>query len=115
MRRLSVLPVVAVAVVLGAGACSDEPPSPPPAAAGASGHLGHHSHHPVGPAPSGAPGGTILVHAADELRGTLDVLVPKFEEAFPGAEVVVEWGAGAEHAAHILDGMPVDVFVSADS
>ncbi|MEV6494134.1 molybdate ABC transporter substrate-binding protein, partial [Actinoplanes sp. NPDC051633] len=62
-----------------------------------------------------APGGMVVVHAADELRGTLTQLVPKFEEAFPGARVALEYGDGTEHARHIRDGAPVDVFVSADA
>jgi molybdate transport system substrate-binding protein len=65
--------------------------------------------------PTGGPGGTIVVHAADELRAGLTQLVPKFEEGFPGVRVAIEYGPGATHAQHILDGAPVDVFVSADA
>ncbi|WP_460491973.1 molybdate ABC transporter substrate-binding protein [Dactylosporangium cerinum] len=81
--------------------------------AGSAGH--DHQHAAGGPVGSGAPGGTLVVHAADELRATLTQLVPKFEEAFPGVRVAVEYGRGAEHAGHILAGAPVDVFVSADT
>ncbi|MBM2620884.1 substrate-binding domain-containing protein [Actinoplanes sp. LDG1-06] len=113
-RRLT---LAAVAVALGLSACSG--PATPSASAPISAPPApevpaHHHEHSAGPAPSGAPGGTIVVHAADPLRDTLTKLVPRFEEAFPGAQVAVEYGAGLEHAQHILHGMPVDVFLSAD-
>ncbi|MDG6103684.1 substrate-binding domain-containing protein [Dactylosporangium aurantiacum] len=112
LRSVSVVAVAAMAV---AGpvlvACSG---APAPAAATAS--AGHDHQHPAGgPAGTGAPGGTLVVHAADELRATLTVLVPKFEEAFPDVRVAVEYGPAAEHAGHILAGAPVDVFVTGDS
>ncbi|MET0417737.1 MAG: molybdate ABC transporter substrate-binding protein [Actinoplanes sp.] len=104
----------AALLILGLAACSSPPPAAAPAPAPAAPSHEHHQ-HASGPAPSGAPGGTVVVHAADQLRVTLTQLVPKFEEAFPGISVVIEYGAGAEHARHILDGAPVDVFVSADA
>jgi molybdate transport system substrate-binding protein len=117
-RRLAAGKAVAiVAAFLGLSACSGPnpaaapAPAPPPTSAG---HQ-HHQHQTAAPAPSGAPGGTVVVHAADELRDTLTQLVPRFEEAFPGVRVAVEYGRGAEHARHIRDGAPVDVFVSADT
>ncbi len=106
--------LVAVGLVLAActGTSSDAARAPAVAATSA-GH--EHQHSAGGPVGSGAPGGTVVVHAADELRATLTQLVPKFEEAFPGVRVAVEYGRGAEHAGHILAGAPVDVFVSADA
>lgn len=122
IRRLTLVTAV---VALGLSACSAPPTAPAPPASPApppDGPVAHqHSaglsgahQHSVGPAPSGAPAGVIVVHAADPLRDTLIQLVPKFEEAFPGTRVTVEYGAGVEHAQHILHGMPVDVFLSAD-
>jgi molybdate transport system substrate-binding protein len=112
-RRL----IVAVAVVgLGLAACSgtsSDSGRVPVAEPTSAGH--DHQHSAGGPVGSGAPGGTVVVHAADELRTTLTQLVPKFEEAFPGVRVAVEYGRGSEHAGHILAGAPVDVFVSADA
>jgi molybdate transport system substrate-binding protein len=116
-RRLTAGKAAVVAAFLGLSACSDPIPAaaPTPATAPTSaGHL-HHQHQAAAPAPSGAPGGTVVVHAADELRDTLARLVPKFEEGFPGVRIAVEYGPGAVHARHILDGAPVDVFVSADT
>ena len=106
----------AVVALLGLSACSGEKTPETPAAAPSSAATGHEHHqtHSSGAAPSGAPGGTLVVHVADALRPTISVLVPKFEEAFPGIKVAIEWGAGAEHVDHVLGGMPVDVFVSAD-
>jgi molybdate transport system substrate-binding protein len=114
MRRLTAL---AAAAVLGLSACSGPSPSagpapttPPPAA-----DHGHDQHHAAGPAQSGAPSGTVVVHAADELRATLTQLVPHFEAGFPSVQVAVEYGPSAGHAGHIRAGAPVDVFVSADA
>jgi molybdate transport system substrate-binding protein len=104
----AVTAVVAVVVGLSTGS------GPSPVATPASVSQGH-QHAAAGPATSGAPGGTLVVHAADELRATLTRLVPTFEGAFPGVRVAVEYGAGGEHARHILAGAPVDVFVSADA
>lgn len=116
-RRPTVVAVVAVAAVaVGLVAWFGTSPGPVPAPVAAPGATGHDHQHPAGgPVGSGAPGGTLVVHAADELRDTLTTLVPKFEEAFPGVSVAVEYGRGAEHAGHILAGAPVDVFVSADA
>ncbi|GAA1566068.1 molybdate ABC transporter substrate-binding protein [Dactylosporangium maewongense] len=119
LRSQNVVAVVAVAAVvagLGLAACSGPSPSSGPAPAAAPASAGSdHQHAAGGPVGSGAPGGTVVVHAADELRATLTQLVPKFEEAFPGVRIAVEYGRGSEHAGHILAGAPVDVFVSADA
>ncbi|MBL7259809.1 molybdate ABC transporter substrate-binding protein [Paractinoplanes lichenicola] len=109
-RRLT---LAALAVTLGLSACSGPVAAPTPTVP-ASASPAHHHQHSAGPPPSGAPQGTVIVHAADPLRDTLTKLIPKFEEAFPGAEVTVDYGAGLEHAQHILHGMPIDVFLSAD-
>lgn len=102
---------VVATVAVGLAARSESTAGPAAAEASA----GHDHHHGAGPVPSGGPGGTVVVHAADELRATLTLLVPKFEEAFPGVHVALEWGAGTEHAGHVIAGAPVDVFVSADA
>jgi molybdate transport system substrate-binding protein len=104
--------LAAVAVAFGLSGCSGPSPAIVPVRA-APASADHHQHHAAGPAPSGAPGGTVVVHAADELRDTLTHLVPRFEAGFPGVRVAVEYGAGVEHARHILAGAAVDVFVSA--
>lgn len=116
-RRLTVAAVVVVAVAgPGLAACSGTSPGSGRAPAAEPTSAGHeHQHSAGGPVGSGAPGGTVVVHAADELRATLTQLAPKFEEAFPGVRVAVEYGRGSEHAGHILAGAPVDVFVSADA
>ena len=112
------LTVAAVAATLVLSACSGPATrlasTPAPASTPPSTPAAHQHQHSAGPPPSGAPAGVIVVHAADPLRDTLTRLIPKFEEAFPGARVTVEYGAGPEHAQHILHGMPVDVFLSAD-
>lgn len=117
LRSMTVAAVVAVAVVgLGLAACSGTSSKSGRAPVAEPTSAGHdHQHSAGGPVGSGAPGGTVVVHAADELRATLTQLVPKFEEAFPGVRVAVEYGRGSEHAGHILAGAPVDVFVSADA
>jgi molybdate transport system substrate-binding protein len=106
---------VLIAVAFGLSACSGPSPAILPVPAGTSTAAGHehHQYHAAGPVPSGAPGGTVVVHAAEELRDTLTLLVPRFEEGFPGIRATVEYGPGAEHARHILAGAAVDVFVSA--
>lgn len=109
-RRLTLV----AAAVLGLPACTAQAPVAAPAPPSAPPSAHQHHQHSAGPAPSGAPTGTVVVHAADPLRDTLTKLVPKFEEAFPGARVTVDYGAGLEHARHILHGMRVDVFLSAD-
>lgn len=124
-RRLFLAAVVAVSL----SACSSPVLAPVAAPAPSTAVTTHHHQpsdhqpsdhrpsdhrHSAGPPPSGAPRGTVVVHAADPLRDTLTRLVPRFEEAFPGARVAVDYGAGLEHAQHILHGMPVDVFLSAD-
>lgn len=109
----AVVAVVTAAAAVAVGLSSLPQGDAPAPAAPISSH-GHHA-AAAGPAPTGGPGGTVVVHAADQLRATLTKLVPTFEEAFPGVRVAVEWGAGAEHAGHIAAGMPVDVFVSADA
>ncbi|GIJ54445.1 molybdate ABC transporter substrate-binding protein [Virgisporangium aurantiacum] len=114
-RHLVAAAVTAVTVVAAVGLSTRSGPTTDAApAASVPASTGHH--HAAGPAASGAsgaPGGTLVVHAADELRATLTTLVPTFEEAFPGVKVAVEYGTG--HAGHILAGAPVDVFVSADA
>jgi molybdate transport system substrate-binding protein len=111
IRHLVALGVAAVTAVA-AGAFAARPDS---SASMAPSTAGHDHHHAAAPVSSGAPNGTVVVHAADELRATLATLVPRFEQAFPGVRVVVEYGRGAEHAGHILAGAAVDVFVSADA
>lgn len=101
------------AALLALAACSGPPAAAPAPTAEAS--SGQHHHHAGGPAPSGAPGGIVVVHAADQLRPTLTRLIPMFEEGFPGITVAISYGAGAEHVQHIRDGAPIDVFVSADA
>jgi molybdate transport system substrate-binding protein len=111
VRHLIAAAVTAATAVVAIGLSARSGPAPEaaPAAPVSAGH----QHHAAGEASSGAPGGTLVVHAADELRATLTALVPMFEEAFPGVRVAVEYGTG--HAGHILAGAPVDVFVSADA
>lgn len=104
----------AAAAVLALAACSG-PPAAAPAPIPAPSASGHHHHHAGGPAPSGAPGGIVVVHAADQLRPTLTRLIPMFEEGFPGITVAISYGAGAEHVQHIREGAPIDVFVSSET
>ncbi|GLY92970.1 substrate-binding domain-containing protein [Actinoplanes sp. NBRC 103695] len=104
----------AAAAVLALAGCSG-PPAAEPAPIPAPSESGHHHHHAGGPAPSGAPGGIVVVHAADPLRPTLTRLIPMFEEGFPGITVAVSYGAGTEHVQHIREGAPIDVFVSSET
>src|SRR5687767_5428282 len=116
-RHLIAAAVAAVTAAAAVGIGLATRPGPAPdAAPAASDSTGHgHRHRAVGPVSSGGPAGTVVVHAADELRATLTRLLPTFEEAFPGVRVAVEYGAGAEHAGHVRAGASVDVFVSADA
>ncbi|GAA0805228.1 molybdate ABC transporter substrate-binding protein [Spirilliplanes yamanashiensis] len=120
-RPAAALPAAVLLLLAGCSgpaAAPAAPPAPPPAAPAAPSAAGHHHHAPAASAASGAPGapgGALVVHAADQLRATLAVLLPQFEEAYPDTALAVEYGAGAEHARHILDGAPVDVFLSADA
>jgi molybdate transport system substrate-binding protein len=116
-RRCAVL-LTATALV--AGGCSSDPGQPVAASPSASADAGHHQHgDPSGPAiaagKDGAPRGQIVVHAADTLSKTFQRLAHLFEEAYPDTRVVFDFGPSATHAAHIVAGAPVDIFVSADS
>jgi molybdate transport system substrate-binding protein len=94
------------------GGGSDEPP---PATSAAT-H--RHHHEPAGagsaaPARSGEPAGRVVVHADDQLRTVFGILVQKFEAAYPGTDVLVEFGPRGEHAQHLAAGAAVDILVSA--
>lgn len=112
---MSLRPLAVVAALALAGCSSPAPPSAPAAApappAASAGH--EHHHEAAAAAASGAPGGILVVHAAEDLRATLTQLVPKFEEAFPGLRVAAAYGTGDEHTRHILDGAAIDVYLAA--
>ena len=94
-------PIAALLVLAVAGCSPSAPPatapSPPP-----------HHHHPgasAAPAGSGGPRGRLVVRADEQLRVPLDFLAGRFEEAFPGTEVVLGYGpGGAPHADVLLTG-----------
>lgn len=122
------LTLIGAAVVLAAAGCSAGPSdrdngrrsAPQPVTASPSTPVHQHHHQagqsvPADPARSGAPGGPLVVHADEQLRTTFGVLVAKFEAAYPGTDVRVEFGPSARHAEHIADGAAADVLVSGDA
>jgi molybdate transport system substrate-binding protein len=114
LRRSAALIVTAA---LAAGGCSEPPPVTAPPSAPASSADHHHGDEPAAGASvarSGAPNGRVVVHAADSLTPTFTALAARFEEAYPGTQVVLDFGTSATHAQHIIDGATVDVFASAD-
>jgi molybdate transport system substrate-binding protein len=122
-RRYGVLLALTVLATAGCSAGDAQPattPPPPAAAPTTVAPPADHHHHgadpsgSVGPRRAGAPTGRIVVHAADALRRTFTELAPRFEAAYPGTTVVLDFGTSASHAGHIVDGAAVDVFASAD-
>ncbi|MEU8607869.1 molybdate ABC transporter substrate-binding protein [Actinoplanes sp. NPDC048791] len=118
------LTLIGTAVVLAAAGCSAGPsdvgngrrsaPRPATASPSTTMHQHHHEAGQADPARSGEPGGRLVVHADEQLRTTFGILVEKFEAAYPGTDVLVEFGPSARHARHIVDGAPADVLVSGD-
>ncbi|GAA4607885.1 hypothetical protein GCM10023107_83770 [Actinoplanes octamycinicus] len=86
--------MVAAVVALTATACSSAPPA---VATGPD----HHHHDAV--AASGQPQGRLSVRADAELRPVLNVLTGQFQEAFPGTEVLVEYGVGGTADVTLTD------------
>jgi molybdate transport system substrate-binding protein len=112
--------VVAIAAAFSLAGCSASVPhntvsGPASPVATAQGHHDHDGVASVAPAGSGQPGGRLVVHADQQLRPALGVLAGKFEEAFPGTKVLVEYGEGAEHGEHIAHATAVDVLISGDA
>jgi molybdate transport system substrate-binding protein len=127
MKLLSPGVVLLSLAALSVGGCqtapsTDAPPAaaPPSAVASASASAPAPDHHLHGteesapPPKKGAPNGRLTVHAATTMKATLTELAPRFEEAFPGTKVVFDFGGSSTHAQHIVDGAPVDVFISDD-
>lgn len=55
----------------------------------------------------------LVVFAAASLRAPFEQLVGEFESAHPGVEITLQTGGSATIAAQVVEGAPVDVFVSA--
>ena len=66
------------------------------------------------PAAAAPPRGSLTVAAAANLRFAMEELRSAFEEARPGANVVVTTGASGAFFAQIRNGAPFDLFFSAD-
>ncbi len=87
----------AAAVVLALTACGTADPD----AAGSSG--------------ADAVDGSITVFAAASLTASFTELAAQFEEAYPGAEVSLNFAGSSDLATQISEGAPADVFASADA
>jgi molybdate transport system substrate-binding protein len=122
LRPCAVLLAVAAFTLGGCTGPSAPPAAAPPMAApsvSTPATADHHQHGtesgpPASPGKGGAPAGRIVVHAAVTLKQTLTELAPRFEEAFPGSKLVLDFGTSSTHAQHIVDGAPVDIFISDD-
>ncbi|BCJ47802.1 hypothetical protein GCM10010168_21610 [Actinoplanes ianthinogenes] len=77
----------AVVAALAVSGCSPAPPAGPAA------EPAHHHHSAV--VASGQPQGPLVVQADDRFEPALGVLIPTFEDAFPGTDVQVSYGTGA--------------------
>ncbi|MFB9356513.1 molybdate ABC transporter substrate-binding protein [Actinoplanes nipponensis] len=94
--------------------------SPQPATASPAAAAHRHQHDagragPADPARSAEPEGALVVHADEQVRTAFGILVEKFEAAYPGTDVLVEFGPSARHAQHIVAGAAVDVLISGDA
>jgi molybdate transport system substrate-binding protein len=58
--------------------------------------------------------GTVTVLAAASLTETFDALAAEFEHAHPGVDIVLSYGGSSGLAAQITEGVPADVFASAN-
>ncbi|MDO3703248.1 molybdate ABC transporter substrate-binding protein [Micromonospora sp. C28SCA-DRY-2] len=119
MRSAPWLAAVSAAIAFGLGGCSSAPGTDagratvPPAPQGApTGHQHGGHHHGEGPGDPGQPGGRLVVYADEQLRETFTVLAEKFEAAYPGTDVLFEFGASDNHARRVVAGAEVDVFAS---
>ncbi|WP_104165433.1 molybdate ABC transporter substrate-binding protein [Arthrobacter sp. SX1312] len=59
--------------------------------------------------------GSITVFAAASLTAPFTELAGQFEEAYPGAEVTLNFAGSSDLATQISEGAPADVFASADA
>lgn len=59
--------------------------------------------------------GTITVFAAASLEAAFTDLAARFEEAYPGAEVRLNFGGSSDLVTQITEGAPADVLASADA
>jgi molybdate transport system substrate-binding protein len=94
--RRAVSAVLAVAAVLVGGACGEDDGTP---ASGSS---------------PPAIDGTVTVLAAASLTEAFEELAGAFEADHPGVDVVFTFDGSSALAAQILEGVPADVFASAD-
>lgn len=95
--RVRRLPATALAVVLTLSACGAD--------AAESGEA----------APGDGVDGSITVFAAASLRASFTELAQQFEEAYPGAEVTLNFAGSSDLVTQITEGAPADVFASADT
>jgi molybdate transport system substrate-binding protein len=112
--------VAAAVTAFGAGGCSTPAPQDPvsPSASSPAAAPEHHHHGspaPIDPAGSAAPHGRLIVHADEQMRSVLRLLVEQFREAFPATTVVIEYGTGAGHARHLAGDAAVDVLITGDA
>jgi molybdate transport system substrate-binding protein len=116
LRRCAVLLTAAALAVGGCSSADEKPDAAPPSASVAGGHHPHGgaSGPAIAAGKGGGPQGQIVVHAAGTLTKTFQQLARLFQEAYPNTAVALDFGTSATHAQHIVDGAPVDVFVSAD-
>lgn len=68
-----------------------------------------------GAAPTREGGGSITVLAAASLTDAFTALAGDFEDAHPGTDVTLAFGASSSLREQVLAGAPADVFASADT
>jgi molybdate transport system substrate-binding protein len=100
-------PIVLVAAALAAGCSASGAAHVAAPASAAPTH--HHADAPVG----GPVAGKVVVVADDSLRAAFTVLAGKFEEAYPGTSVDLQFGASAAQAGRVAAGAGADLFASA--
>ncbi|MFF2315933.1 molybdate ABC transporter substrate-binding protein [Arthrobacter sp. NPDC058097] len=78
----------------------------------------------TGTAPSGSASagtgaeklsGTLTVYAAASLKSTFTKIASEFEDANPGAKVTLNFAGSSDLVTQITQGVPADVFASADT
>jgi molybdate transport system substrate-binding protein len=69
----------------------------------------------AGPSPAaGSPPGVVTIAAASSLRPALEELLPAFRAHHPGAQPKATFAASGALYAHIRNGAPFDLFLSAE-
>jgi molybdate transport system substrate-binding protein len=103
MPRTICRALLAVLLLLAAAACASDAHSSAPASEG-----------PSSTTATTAASGTVAVLAASSLTDALTSVAAAFETRSPGVHVALTFDGSSRLATEILEGVPADVFVSAD-